>query len=190
MLVAISGSQGSGKSSTLKAIEDRGYNVIDRKTSRSILTERSQSLDDIKMHAHTFADFQMNVLNRKRDDEEAAVESTGVWFTERSYADLFTYALITLGQYNGMGAWIDRYYRLCLEYNQLYSKVFYLKAGAFMVESDGVRGSNTKYSRLVDVTMQDVTTQMIHPSKLSIITTPELDVRADIILRHSMAHIW
>jgi len=39
MLIAISGSQGCGKSTVLKELKDRGYNVTERKTARSILND-------------------------------------------------------------------------------------------------------------------------------------------------------
>ena len=39
MLVAVSGSQGSGKSTILAEIKKLGFRTVERKTSRSILTD-------------------------------------------------------------------------------------------------------------------------------------------------------
>jgi len=105
-------------------------------------------------------------------------------FTERTFSDLFVYALISLGNDNVYSDWIDQYYEKCVEANRVYTKVFYLKAGHFDVEHDGVRGSNRYYSRMVDQVLLDYTQQMMDTNKLVIIDTPSLSERGTIIQTH------
>jgi len=185
MLVACAGSQGSGKSTILKQIADRGFNVITRKTSRSILTDWDVTLSEVNNNVELAKKFQAEITQRKFADEEAAVRSNDLWFTERTHADLFTYALVAMGKDNEHSAWLNDYYQTCMKHNQHYAAVFYLKAGQFSVVSDGTRGSNIHYSRMIDITMLDITQQMIHTSKLTVIDTPDLTQRSDIIIHQS-----
>lgn len=181
MLVAISGSQGSGKSSCVKSLSDMGFNVIERKTSRSILTDWNVTLHEVNNNQELTIRFQKEILDRKYQDEQIAINSPDVYFTERTYGDLFTYNLLSLGGCNKYNEFVDEYYEQCMKYQQYYDKVFYLKAGHFIPEDDGVRGINVHYSRLVDVAMLDITTQMTKPGYLNIIDTPCLKQRLAII---------
>ena len=47
MLIAISGSQGSGKSTILKRLEAENFRTINRKTSRSILKDWDVTLEEV-----------------------------------------------------------------------------------------------------------------------------------------------
>ncbi len=181
MLIAVSGSQGSGKSTLLEELSRRGYKTTQRKSARSILKDWNVTLDEVNGDHELTIEFQNEITKRKWEDERDAVSKDELWFTERTHADLFVYALIDLGRNNSYSAWIDNYYKVSLEHNQWYERVYYLRAGHFSIEHDGVRGSNIHYSRMVDVTMLDVTQTMIHPAKFCIIETPGLKQRADLI---------
>lgn len=181
MLVSISGSQGSGKSTILKQLEEQGFNVITRKTSRSILTDWGVSLQEVNNNTELTIRFQNEILERKHRDEMVAIKSTDLWFTERTFSDLFTYALVALGKDNTYDEWLNSYYNKCMMYNQQYSLVYYLRAGHFVPKHDGVRGTNHHYSRMVDLTMLDMTQQMVHNSKLTVIETPDIEQRVNII---------
>lgn len=185
MLVAISGSQGSGKSTIIKELDKQGYNVVTRKTSRSILSDWGVTLQDVNNDAELTTRFQDEITKRKWADEIECTISDELWFTERTHADLFTYSLISLGKDNKYGDWLNKYYETCMNYTMQYGLVFYLHAGHFDVEHDGTRGSNRHYSRMVDLTMLDVTQQMVHNSKLTLIDTPDLWTRIKIITGHS-----
>lgn len=185
MLVAISGSQGSGKSTILQQIYERGYNIVERKTSRSILEDWGVTLKEVNDDPQLTMKFQEEITKRKFEDEHFAMKSTAVWFTERTHADLFTYALVSLGKDNTYSDWLNEYYRTCMNHNQDYRAVYYLRAGHFSIEHDGTRGSNVHYSRMVDLTMLDLTRQMVHTSKLTIIETPDLTQRVNIITQQS-----
>lgn len=187
MLVAISGSQGSGKSTILRKISDLGFATIDRKTSRSILADWGVTLQEVNNDNDLTIRFQDEITKRKYADErEAALDQSKLYFTERTHADLFTYALVSLGKDNRYSDWLDGYYKTCMKYNQTYIGVYYLRAGQFNIEHDGTRGSNMHYSRMVDVTMLDITQQMVHTSKLTIVETPDLEQRVNMITLQSL----
>ena len=181
MLIAISGSQGSGKSTTLAAIKERGYNTIERKTSRSILEEWDVTLQEVNNNPKLTIKFQNEITKRKYADELSAAMSDELWFTERTHSDLFTYALVSLGKYNQYSDWLNEYYETCKTFNENYSAVCYLTAGHFTIEHDGVRGSNDHYSRMVDTVMLDFTKQMVHNKVLNIVDMPDLNFRLNSI---------
>lgn len=183
MLIAISGSQGSGKTTTLNALKERGYPIIERKTSRSILEEWGVTLQEVNNNPELTVNFQIEISQRKYADEAAAIESDEVWFTERTHSDLFTYALVSLGKDNQYSEWLNQYFEDCKKYNEIsYDAVFYLTAGHFNVEHDGVRGSNDHYSRMVDLTMLDFTKQMVDSNVLNIVETPNMNYRMNRIM--------
>lgn len=161
MLFAISGSQGSGKTTITNALKERGYPIVERKTSRSILDEWGVTLSQVNNDRDLTIRFQDRILTRKMEDEREAVEDVSrIWFTERTYADLFTYALIAIGKDNEYSDWVDEYFKDCATQQSNYNANFYLPSGKFNLEHDGVRGSNQHYSRMVDITMKDVLQQM------------------------------
>ena len=186
MIIAISGSQGSGKSTILQEISKLGYNVVSRKTSRSILDDWGITLEQVNSDSALTLQFQREIIARKYKDETTLPRNVeNIWFTERTYADLMTYFLISSGKDNEFSGDINEYYTQCIRYQQSYSKVFYLKAGHFVPEHDGVRGANVHYSRMADLTMLDLTIQMTPSDKLTVIDTPCLEQRLNIILAHS-----
>lgn len=185
MLIAISGSQGSGKSTLISRLKSKGFRSIERKTSRSILGDWGVTLQQVNNDHDLTIKFQNEIILRKAQDESEAIISNELYFTERTYADLFTYALITVGKDNDYSDWLSIYYDKCLQYQQQYAQVFYLKAGHFIPENDGVRGIGIHYSRLVDVVMLDITTQMTLPSRINLIDTPCLEQRLSIISNQS-----
>ncbi len=186
-LVAISGSQGSGKSTIIKELNDLGFSSVDRKTSRSILSDWGVTLNEVNNDIDLTMKFQEEIIERKHYDESSVLLSSVslLWFTERTYADLFTYALVSLGKDNNCSAWLSEYYKRCMVYQQDYDLVYYLKAGLFNVVSDGVRGVGRHYSRMVDLTMLDFTQQMTHNSRLMVIETSDIDERVNIISAQS-----
>jgi predicted ATPase len=186
-VVAISGSQGSGKSTILAELNALGYRSVDRKTSRSILSDWGVTLQEVNNNSDLTIKFQDEIIERKFQDESSTSirSESPIWYTERTYADLFTYALVSLGKDNHYTDWLSKYYKKCMLYQQSYDLVYYLKAGFFNVVSDGVRGAGRHYSRMVDLTMLDFTQQMTHPSRLNIIETPDIDERVTIISQQS-----
>ncbi len=183
MLVAISGSQGSGKSTVLQALKNLGYAVIERKTARSILDEWGVTLDDVNSDFDLKKAFQEELVRRKFNDEIEASLSSDVVFTESTLSDLFTYSLISFGQYNKYDIWLDDYFEKCKSYCEYYDQVFYIKSKFFNdIEKDGVRSINKHYSKMIDQTMLDITGQMVYSDKITIIETTNLLERVDIII--------
>ena len=181
MLVAIAGSQGAGKSSVLAELAKQGYQTITRKTSRSILTDWNVTLDQINSDSDLTKKFQEEIIIRKFNDEYEAVNSPNIVFTERTYGDLFTYSLFSIGKYNEFNEWTDNYFEQCMRYQQSYHAVYYITAGHFVPVADGVRAANRHYSKLVDLAMLDVTQQMTLSKKLNVVTTANLAERVALI---------
>lgn len=161
MLIAIAGSQGSGKTTILTALEELGYKTIKRKSSRSILDEWGVTLSEVNNNRELTVKFQDTIIKRKFDDEINAFEDQEtIWFTERSFADFFTYALVALGKDNEYDEWITAYYDRAKTAQQIYDHVFYIEGGKFDVAPDGVRGVNQYYSTMVDMVMKHFTEEM------------------------------
>lgn len=183
MLFAVSGAQGCGKSTILAELEAKGYPVVARKTSRSIMAEWGMTLDEINNDVGLSMKFQREIIERKFQDEQDAIRDDKIWFTERTYMDLFVYALINLGKHNEHSVWLDAYYDRCIEFQQSYAGVFYVKSGLFTVVDDGVRGANKHYSRLVDLILEDYTMNSVPSYDLTVINTASLDSRIQQIER-------
>ena len=185
MLIAIAGSGGCGKSTVLNKLKDLGYNTIQRKTSRSILSDWNIDLEEINSDPELSIKFQLEIIKRKCADEYIAQLDGSIWFTERTFADLFVYQLVSLGNLNSYSSFINEYYNDCIKKQQSYDKVFYLRSGLFTPEHDGVRGSNVHYSRMIDLTMLDITKRMTRSDKVVIVDTPCIEQRITTILAHS-----
>lgn len=184
MLIAISGSQGSGKSTLLDAIHKQGYPVVTRKTSRSILSDWNITLDDVNRNPELCTKFQLEIAKRKFEDEIHAVKSQEVWFTERTYMDLAVFNNFNLASKNEYNDFVNEYFETCVNNSKEYTHVFYLKAGHFDVENDNVRGFNKHYSRMVDLIMEDVYTRYIPKDRLTIVNTPDLQDRVNLVLKN------
>jgi len=182
MLIAISGSQGSGKTTVLNELKSLGYPVIERKTARSILDDWGVSLDVVNSDFDLKLAFQEELVRRKYNDELEASLSSEIFFTERTYSDLFTYSLISFGQYNEYDTWLGDYFQTCYNYCQSYAHVFYIETVFDAVEHDGVRSTNKYYSKLINHTMMDITKQMIINDNLTTIKTLDLSERINLII--------
>ncbi len=161
MLVALSGVQGSGKTTILNGLKTLGYNVVERKTARSILADWNLTLEQVYGDQETCRKFQDELLARKQQDELFALTSSELWFTERSYTDVFTYALVSLGHFNTHSDWLDQYYLNCAEANSKYLGVFFVNALRYTpTQNDGVRGINKHYVKQVDLLVRRFSEQM------------------------------
>jgi hypothetical protein len=185
MLISIAGSQGTGKS-TLLDVLGHHFPVVSRKTSRSILTDWNVTLSEVNNNRDLTIKFQDEILARKMADEKEAVESNDIFFTERTFADLFTYALVALGKDNEYSDWLDEYYFKCSHAQDQYAGVFYLEAGHFKPVEDGVRGVNQHYSRMVDNVMYEYTREFTSTAKyFNKISTPHIDERVQLVLQYT-----
>lgn len=178
MLISISGSQGVGKSTTISQLP---YKQIERKTSRSILSDWQVSLSEVNNHRPLTVKFQEEILKRKIEDESQAVASADVYVTERTFADLFVYALVAVGKDNEYSDWIDDYFERCKQAQAAYQHIFYITGGHFAPVNDGVRAVNKHYSQMVDWTMHPYTRIMSPINRFTLIDTPALAQRVEII---------
>ncbi len=182
MLISIAGPQGSGKSTVLDKIKSLGHNVIERKTSRSILTDWDVTLDQVNTDEELTRKFQYEIIMRKYEDDLMGIESDDVWFTERTFADAFVFALINLGKLNNNNLWVNEYFFQCQKYQKIYDTVFYINGGKFDVVFDGVRGANKHYSTLVNLSMDHYIHKMTATDKLHVIDVTNVDERVSCIL--------
>ena len=176
MLCAVSGPQSCGKSTVLNTLRDMGYPVIARKTSRSILADWGVTLSQVNNDRDLTVPFQQEILKRKIADEQQAASSSDIWFTERTFADLHVYNVVSLGKDNDYSSFIDHYYDDCVVAQRTYSHIFYITGGHFAPVHDGVRGSNQHYNKMVDLFMRSCTEQM-SGNDLTIIDTPSPEDR-------------
>lgn len=184
MINAISGSQGCGKTTILDNLKaTHNIQVVERKASRSIQADWGYTLTEINADPELTMKFQDEILTRKINDDITNLHADSVWFTERSVADFFTYALVVLGKEPTCSDFLDAYYERCEKAQHLYDHIFYLTAGHFSVEKDPHRASpNKHYCRLIDQAMLDITKQLTDPERLTIIDTPDIPTRVKIIM--------
>lgn len=166
MLYSISGAQGSGKSTVINSLKNNGCRAVERKSARSVLTDNNWTLSDVYSDHEKMKVFQMEVLKRKIADDEKFYSSTELVFTERSYADVFTYTAMILGSENKNSSWLDEYYERCVEENNKYAGIFFLTSGHFNVEDDGVRGYNNHYGTMISASIHKFLEEM-SPDKLT-----------------------
>ena len=180
MIFAIAGSQGCGKSTVIEGLRSRGYKVVDRKTARSVLDDWDVTLDQVNQDMELKKRFQEELLHRKIQDDLKAADDIEIWFTERSFADLFTYALINIGQYNDCSKFSDAYYTSCAKASNHYEAVFYIQGGLFDIKNDGVRSVNQYYSEAYDLALRHFTNKMCYVPVIEI-SEKEVEKRVDII---------
>ena len=182
MLYSLSGTQGSGKSTIISDLSNLGYNTIERKTSRSVLKDWNMDLSWIYSDSDLMKDFQDEILKRKYLDEQSAIESSEIWFTDRSYVDLLVYSCIILGHNSQNKDWLDLYYNKCNKYQKLYSKIFYISPLPFVTD-DGTRGNSMVYNTLVDSAISKFLYKM-NRSKIIDIESIDHDIRVKQILKN------
>lgn len=181
MLAAISGGSGSGKSTIIDLLEKEGYDVIKIKTARTILKEWGMSLQEVYSNLDLTMKFQDELIERKLQDEQKASIEWDIIYTERTFADLFAFTVVNIGKYASASKWLDAYYKKCMEYQQSYRQVFYLRSGHFSIEDDNTRVTNAHYVDLLSNTMEFFTKQMTCSSSLHFIDTPYIEQRKIII---------
>ena len=156
MLLSVSGPQGTGKSTVLASLEkDFGINIIPNKTSRSILADWNTTLTEVNSNIDTTYKFQKEIIKRHRENDMMYMESDKIWIKERSYLDIFIYALNILGPHNRYSTFINEYFEECKQYQSAYDCVIYLTGRKdYVPEDDGVRSTNKLFVQMIDNSMQ------------------------------------
>lgn len=171
MIIAISGPQGCGKTTTLGLLPQE--QVIARKTARAILEDWKVTLQDVNEDADLTMKFQDELFKVKWTDEATfgfdGPRRDELMFTERTFADLFTYAAISIGKHNRCQQWLTDYYMKCINANlALYTGVYLLpRLPSQPVEHDGVRATSPYYSMLVEGAISQFTRSMRVPGSRS-----------------------
>lgn len=154
MVIAITGSQGSGKSTILKELNKLGFNSVEGKVARSILTDWDITLAEVYADTNLTMEFQDEVLTRKYQETLEHCGGDQTVFVERTFADIFTYCLLNVGRFNEYNEWFDEYFNTCKTAQQHIDLIFYLPANQFSIEHDMVRSTNQYYGNAVDMVLK------------------------------------
>ena len=157
MIFGISGAQGQGKSTLINAAveQDSNHNFFNLiiQTARVILKEWDLTLDEVNQNQEMKRRFQDQLFERHRNALLSAksVGSTKTVLVERTFADIFVYALVSLGPFNQYSSWLNEYAEKCSEaQRELFDHTVFLTGRVYVPEEDGVRSTNTHYSSMVD----------------------------------------
>ena len=179
-LITISGSQGQGKTTVLTSLAELGFNIVPHKTSRLILDEWGYTLNQVNKDLDLTKNFQDEILVRHHENNMDALKSSEVWFSERSYADIFTYTLFALGSFNEYSGWLDHYHDKCKVGQQAYDAVIRLSGRTAGVDDDGIRSVNQHFTGAIDIVLNHYLKEFKVP--VLDVNTPDHDFRLEIIL--------
>lgn len=154
MLITVSGAQGQGKSTVLAALVERGHLIVPNKTARDILADWGKTLEEVYSDKPLTVDFHEAILERHASMCRPYKDGNRVAFIERSYADIFSYALAVLGPFNTYSAWLNDFYYRCARQQSDFAAVIYLTGREYVPEADGVRSTNIHFTELVDTSIK------------------------------------
>lgn len=186
-IATISGSQGQGKSTVLNTLASMNYSVVERKTSRSILKEWDMTLGEVNRHPPTTRYFQEEVLKRHIESMKPLIQDQNLHFMERSFADIFTYAVLAIGSFNEYNSWMEDYYEQCVDAQRKFHSVYHLTGRTFVPQEDGVRSTGRFFSEIVDREIFKCLTDMdkkIGKNQLLSISFTDNDERVHTILKN------
>lgn len=183
MIFSLSGSQGQGKTTVLNSLAELGMTVVEQKTSRSILSDWGFTLNEVNKYPPLTKNFQEEIIERHFRSMEPYIDTDEVVLIERSFADIFNYALFAIGSFNEYNEWMDRYYERCLAYQNHFTGIFYLTGRAIIPEEDGVRSTNRHFARAVDNQILDILQSMdAGRNVMTVVNTPNHEKRIKEIL--------
>ena len=151
-IIALSGAQGQGKSTVLSSLKEEGEATVDLKTSRSILNDWGYTLTEVNGYIPLKIKFQNTLFNLHYTSLDSINQDySGPVFVERSFADIFVYALVSVGPFNEYSNWLNEYYEKCKEAQRYhFYEVVYLTGREYTPEDDGTRSTNVHFSSMVD----------------------------------------
>jgi predicted ATPase len=184
MLITISGAQGQGKSTVLNSLEKLGYNIVPRKTSRSILSDWGMTLNEVNKYAPLTKRFQEEIIVRQQENDASVINSSSINFSERSYADIFSYCLNIIGPFNEYTDWLNGYFDRCKKLQQNYDCVIYLSGRKeYVPEDDGVRSINQHFTKMIDIVIKSHI-QAFDNGNVLYVDTPDHEKRISMIVEH------
>ena len=131
--------------------------------------------------------FQDELYKRHCDalDQVFGEDELDVFLVERTFADIFNYALVSVGPFNDYSEWLSEYFNRCMEAQQRYfSKVVLLSGRNYVPENDGVRSINQHFANLTNYVIHYYTRVFFMQRSEDVIniSDPELDARVDQLL--------
>jgi hypothetical protein len=157
MIIGVSGAQGQGKSTLISDCDasNSGGRKLWLQTSRKLLIDWGYTLGDVNKYAPLKVKFQDEIIKRHEKSLiwalEQASEAKHVFLSERTFADIFTYALASIGPHNEYSNWLDEYAEKCSEAQKKYfHTVLFLQGREYVPEDDGVRSVNIHFAHLAN----------------------------------------
>jgi hypothetical protein len=153
MIIGISGAQGQGKSTLIKAAIEEDGRIIDAglQTSRHLLQSWNYSLTEINKYLPLKIRFQENLLFNHTQSLRGLLQHDTPVLVERTFADIFVYALVSIGPFNEYSDWLDDYALQCKDAQEgLFDWTVYLSGRDYIPEEDGVRSTNHHFGNMVD----------------------------------------
>ena len=149
MLIAISGSQGVGKTTLLQHLSKGNYTVDTFKVSRAVQKEMGYS--SLCSAVDTFEKmkkFQENIILRKFEHDSRLIENIGdkIVFTERSFIDVLAYAELWCTHFPKMKSstsnWLCGFKEACFNFQNIYSGLVLIEPNdSIRFEDDPERGA-------------------------------------------------
>jgi predicted ATPase len=130
MLVAITATHGTGKTTLLNELAFSGFNVDNFKVSRSIQKHLGyNSLDEIDSF-EKMKEFQEKVLEAKFDHDYKLKNKNELILVERSFLDILAYAEHWVSRFNlsetQIKKWLNGYTCACLKSQSLYDATIFI----------------------------------------------------------------
>ena len=155
MIIGVSGAQGQGKSTLIKAaLKDGWYFDLGLQTSRETLNDWGYSLSEVNSYIPLKIKFQEELFSRHcagLDGHKGVDLGNPTTLVERTFADIFAYALLSVGPFNDHSVWLNDYAARCSEAQQDYfDHIVFLSGREYTPENDGVRSINPHFSDMAD----------------------------------------
>jgi hypothetical protein len=186
MIIGVSGAQGQGKSTLIgDCIRSKsGGCQLHLQTSREILKDWGYTLTEVNKYSPLKVKFQDELLKRHETSLIGAVERAPelkqVFLVERTFADIFTYALASIGPFNEYSNWLDEYAEKCSEAQKKYfHSVLFLKGREYVPEDDGVRSVNVHFANLTNSVIFDYAEKFSTPDSLFVINISDRNARVE-----------
>lgn len=188
-IIGVSGAQGQGKSTLIReavAKSDR-IHALDIQTARTVLKEWNYSLAEVNAFMPLKINFQEELFKRHSEVLLRAKNHQGVFLVERTFADIFNYALTSVGPFNHYSGWLDEYANRCEQaQKELFDHVIFLSGREYIPEDDGVRSTNKYFSALTDYLIHIYTIKFgwdgKENDKVTFLNFPDLDKRVDFLI--------
>lgn len=153
MIICLTGTQGQGKTYLLNQLKEKGHNVRFNTTAREVLAEHHITLEEVYTNPNLSINFQDEILNRQIAYDAKLCEAAEIYVSERSYIDIFVYALMAVGRLNKYESWLQDYYDKCLDAQSKCGGIIYIYGRKFTPKNDGVRSTSKLFADSVDVVM-------------------------------------